>query len=628
MGLLRIDQLFHFQKGALQSSKCVPGLYNFITASSDWKTHNEYTHDCEALIFAAAASGSLGRTHYVNGKFLSSDLCFIITPKDPINTPINLQFYQLIFNELQSDIVKNTKAGTSKEAIGLTSFGRYRLPYFNIKEQEVIKNKILDLKKISTILNIELIHQLSLGKNIRQQFLQDAVQGKLVNQNQNDEPAAELLRKIKAEKAQLIKDGKLKKEKELPKLSHDEMPFDIPKNWIWCRLGEILLEIKYGTSQSCNYDINQNTAVLRIPNVSNGVIDIDDLKYTNLSTKEKADLSLKENDLLIIRSNGSRDIVGKTALVDKRFVDYAFAGYLIRLRFNDQLIDPQYLLFITQSGYFRKLIESPLRTTVGINNINTTEISNLAISLPPIADQHRIVQKLNQLIQTCDALEASIKQSQQQNEQILQQVLREALTKKAKQEEQLIEPANVELKSDNKHKALLLAAEIIWQLNQKQTLGHIKLQKLIYLCNRTQKMNLPVNFLKWAMGPYDPELQKYIDTTLVENEWFKYDEDLSLKYQPLKRAGGHKEDFDKYFASDKNAINHLIQLFENAKSARIEIVATLFACWDELIAKKQLVNDNSLLAEFYNWSEKKKKHITEKVIDGLRWMETQGIVPN
>ena len=141
MSLMRIDDLFHFEKGSLQSSKCTEGEFDFITASSEWKTHNEYTHDCEALVFAAAASGSLGRTHYVNGKFIASDLCFIITPKNQSELPIDLKFYHMIFNEFKDDIVKNTKAGTSKEAIGLKAFGNYKLPYFNIDKQVEAKNQ-------------------------------------------------------------------------------------------------------------------------------------------------------------------------------------------------------------------------------------------------------------------------------------------------------------------------------------------------------------------------------------------------------------------------------------------------------------------------------------------------------
>ena len=191
-----------------------------------------------------------------------------------------------------------------------------------------------------------------------------------------------------------------------------------------------------------------------------------------------------------------------------------------------------------------------------------------------------------------------------------------------------MQPVNkVPVNEDEKYKVLLLAAEIIWQLNQKQTLGHVKLQKLIYLCERTQQMNLPVNFLKKAMGPYDRELQLYLDKELQQREWFSYNEDEPLKYKMLKNAGGHKAHFKKYFEKDIEAIYHLISLFEDFTSAEIEIVATLYACREAMLKNNQLVNDTALLAEFYDWSESKTKHKEDKVIKGLRWMEGHGIVP-
>ncbi|MBL7836553.1 MAG: restriction endonuclease subunit S [Bacteroidetes bacterium] len=432
---MRIDEIFNFEKGVLQSSKCVPGEYDFITASSDWKTHSEYTHDCEALIFAAAASGSLGRTHYVNGKFISSDLCFIITPKDQENLPVDLKFYHILFNELKDEIVRNTKAGTSKEAIGLGSFGKYKLPYFDIDTQIEIKNRFVNAEELKSELSSELLSQVDLVKKLRQQLLQDAIQGKLVEQNPKDEPARELLKKIKAEKEKLITEKKLKKEKELPPIKPEEIPFEIPENWVWCRLGEILTEIKYGTSQSCDYDHTKNSKVLRIPNVSTGVLDGEDLKYTNLSEKEISELALEKDDILIIRSNGSRELVGRPVLVTPEFIGFAYAGYLVRFRFDKELTNPRYLLTATTAPFFRGLIETPLRTTVGINNINTQEMSNLFIPLPPLTEQNRIVQKLDELIQYCNELEASIKQSESQNEKLIQQVLREALRKEPVEEE-------------------------------------------------------------------------------------------------------------------------------------------------------------------------------------------------
>src|SRR5690606_30119647 len=186
MSLVKIKDLFHFEKGTLQSTKATPGEFDFITAAADWKTHNEYTHDCEALIFAAAASGSLGRTHYVKGKFISSDLCFILTPKDEEKHPIDIQFYHLIFNAFKEEIVRNTKSGTSKEAIGLTVFGNYKLPYFDINKQQETKDDFLTAQTLSQSLDKELSNQLELIKNLRQAFLKDAMQGKLVEQDPND----------------------------------------------------------------------------------------------------------------------------------------------------------------------------------------------------------------------------------------------------------------------------------------------------------------------------------------------------------------------------------------------------------------------------------------------------------
>jgi type I restriction enzyme S subunit len=187
---------------------------------------------------------------------LSSDLCFILIPKDPLKFPIDLKFYHLIFQAFKDEIVRNTKAGTSKEAIGLNAFGKYELPYFDIEKQIKIKEQFVNAQESTNCLETEFSHQLSLVKQLRQAFLREAMQGKLVHQDPNDEPASVLLEKIKTEKGQLIKEKKIKKEKPLPPISEDEIPFEIPYNWVWTRLGEICNTITKGSSpkwQGVNY---------------------------------------------------------------------------------------------------------------------------------------------------------------------------------------------------------------------------------------------------------------------------------------------------------------------------------------------------------------------------------------
>lgn len=425
---MRIDEIFSFEKGILQSSKCVPGEFDFITASSDWKTHNEYTHDCEALIFAAAASGSLGRTHYVNGKFVSSDLCFIITPKDQKNIPVDLKFYHILFNELKDEIVRNTKAGTSKEAIGLANFGKYELPYFDIDTQIDIKNRFVNSEKIKSNLTTELTQQLNLVKKLRQQFLKDAVQGKLVPQNPKDEPASDLLKKLKEEKGKLIAEKKIKKEKELPPIKPEEIPFKIPENWVWCRLGEISNIVRGSSPRpkgDSRYWSKARTSYhwITIADFTPFAVNerLSDTKGFLTEAGSKQSRVVTKGDLLVACSGvGS---VGRSLQTD---IDgYIYDGLLA---IRDISIDPLKELI----RQFLKIKEDQIYSVAsGANwlNINTEILNNYVFALPPLGEQIRINKKLGELMRYCNELETSIKKSNMQNEKLLQQVLREALRK-------------------------------------------------------------------------------------------------------------------------------------------------------------------------------------------------------
>ena len=433
MSLMRIDDLFHFEKGILQSSKCTEGQFDFITASSEWKTHNEYTHDCEALVFAAAASGSLGRTHYVNGKFISSDLCFIITAKDPIKLPIDLKFYHMIFNEFKNDIVNSTKAGTSKEAIGMKAFGNYKLPYFAINKQIDTKVQFVNMQDSKVELNVELTHQLDLIKQMRQAFLREAMQGRFEFPQQPLTEALEgnglqtgqqLLTKIKAEKAQLIAEKKLKNEKELAPITEDEIPFEIPEHWSWCRLGDLSKYITSGSRDWSKFYSSDGAYFIRSGEIKSNNLIIEDAIKVNLPTKIEGKRSLVEKgDLLTTITGGN---VGKCAFIFDEIPE-AYVSQSVALT---KLID------IRLGRFIHFCFQSPigtgedLKTSVyGIGRpvLSLPQIQNLKVPLPPLHEQEQIVSKLEELMKFCDSLEQSIKESQGYNEMLLQQVLREAL---------------------------------------------------------------------------------------------------------------------------------------------------------------------------------------------------------
>ena len=431
---MKISDLFNFEKGVLQSTKCTPGEYDFITASAVWKTHNEYTHDCEALIFAAAASGSLGRTHYVNGKFVSSDLCFIVTPKDPENLPIDLKFYHLIFQAFKDEIVRNTKAGTSKEAIGLRAFSKYKLPYFDIEQQIKTKEKFVNTQQSTLRLDYELTHQLTLVKQLRQAFLREAMQGKLTavwrDQNSppkegNWEPATELLAKIKAEKVQLIKEKKIRKGKLQEAEKLEELLFDIPTNWVWCKLDDICKNITDGTHQTPTYT-KEGRMFLSAQNVKPFRFMPEKHKFVSEEAYQSYIKNRKpeKGDLLIGRVGAG---IGETAVIDQN-LDFCIYVSLGLVQPFKEYLSSDFLAYLFNSPYGYDYAKGNISSKGGsAGNFNLGRIRSFLVPLPPLSEQKRIVAKLDELMAYCDSLEESIKKSQTQNEMLLGQVLREAL---------------------------------------------------------------------------------------------------------------------------------------------------------------------------------------------------------
>ncbi|MGG8060293.1 restriction endonuclease subunit S [Klebsiella aerogenes] len=247
---------------------------------------------------------------------------------------------------------------------------------------------------------------------LKQTILQLAVMGKLVPQDPNDEPASELLKRIAQEKAQMVKDGKIKKQKPLPPISDEEKPFELPDGWEWVKLGNILHDIKYGTSQKCDYNIS-GYPVLRIPNIVKGIIDLTDIKYGALTDSELKDLTLHENDLLFIRSNGSTNIVGQSTLVQHDLKDHAYAGYIIRVRLHNKYINARYINMAMKTNLIREQIEGPIRTTSGVKNINSNELMGLLVPLPPKNEQGIIIKQIINIDTTLSNLKVSIQSAQQ-----------------------------------------------------------------------------------------------------------------------------------------------------------------------------------------------------------------------
>ena len=422
LNLIPIGKLFDLEKGSLQSSKCTEGEYTFITAAEEWKTHNEYSHECEALIFAAAASGSLGRTHYINDKFITSDLCFILTPKDSKKYPINLKFYHFVFNSLKDEIVKNTKSGTSKESINQSNLRNYEIPYFEIDKQNLWIDKLVNTKSIKEDLELELSSGQSLLKQLKQTILQEAIEGKLTEKWRVKNPdigtAKELLEQIKTEKEKLIKEKKLKASKPLAPINEDEIPFDIPSSWEWCRFGNI---VEHNAGKTLDRGRNKGLAqkYITTSNLYWGYFILDDLKEMLIDESELSKCTVQKGDLLVCEGGEA----GRSAVWENDET-ICIQNHIHRVR-PYQNINTYYLYYYLMKIFLTGEIDN-YRNGMGIKNLSGKSLSTIIIPIAPKEEQKEIVATIEKFFAICNELESEINQNKTTVENLMATVLKEA----------------------------------------------------------------------------------------------------------------------------------------------------------------------------------------------------------
>ena len=300
------------------------------------------------------------------------------------------------------------------------------------------------------------------AEQLRKSILQLAIQGKLVPQDPNDEPASVLLERIRAEKQRLIKEGKIKKDKndsvifkgddnrhyekvgsEIKDIT-DDLPFEIPDSWVWTGLGKLITIIS-GVSYDKKDVSNKGIRILRGGNVNELKISIfpDDVflpeKYYD------ADKQVRKNDVVIVASTGSKAVIGKAGFVDNDIFNTQIGAFLRIVRPLFDVIAP-YLKLIFATEYYREHIRMQSQGT-NINNVKAEYITDLRIPFPPLAEQVRIVaeiEKFEPLIAEYDKLEQqATKLDEEIYDKLKKSILQYAIQGKLVPQDPNDEPASV-----------------------------------------------------------------------------------------------------------------------------------------------------------------------------------------
>ena len=232
---------------------------------------------------------------------------------------------------------------------------------------------------------------------LRKSILQQTVQGKLTERDPADEPASELLKRIKAEKEALIKSGKIKKEKPLPAISNDEKPFDIPDTWEWVRLGSIA-DMSLGKMLDKSKNKGELQPYLRNVNVRWGEFDFSDILEMRFLDEEKERYSVQYGDLVVCEGGEP----GRCAVWAKHDTSFRIQKALHRVRFYygiDSFFAYRIFQIYASNGYFAHRFSGET-----IKHLPGVVLANIAFPLPPLSEQKRIVKRVEELLALCDEL--------------------------------------------------------------------------------------------------------------------------------------------------------------------------------------------------------------------------------
>lgn len=335
----------------------------------------------------------------------------LVAPDEGICTPELVPFDTYLIDEnyiayvLRSPhidyVINSVTYGVKMPRVGTDTMTNLLIPLPPLAEQKRIVAKIEELLPYVDCYAAayEKLEQFNakFPEDMKKSILQYAIQGKLVEQRPEEGTGEELYQQIQTEKQRLIKEGKIKKEKPLPEIAEDEIPFDIPESWKWVRWGELSQSIQYGYNAPAQE--HGRIKMVRISDIQDGKVLWNKVPYCDIKENEIPTYQLGANDILFARTGGT---VGKSYLVKDVPEEAIYAGYLIRTQYSS-LLCPDYMKHFMESQlYWNQLRSGTIATAQP--NCNGQTLSKMILPLPPLAEQKRIVAKLEEILPLCERL--------------------------------------------------------------------------------------------------------------------------------------------------------------------------------------------------------------------------------
>ncbi len=463
---------------------------------------------------------------------------------------------------------------------------------------------------------------------LRKAILQLAVMGKLVPQNSDEQPASELLKEIEVEKQRLVKEGKIKKPKPLPPVTEEEKPYTLPRGWEWVRVIDIVDVGTGSTPATTNRDYYGGDVPWYTSSATNKSFAGKPETFITEKAIKETNCKVFPSGSLIIALYGQGKTRGQISeLTIAGATNQAIAAMVF---FDSSIGVKKYLkyFFIKIYEEIRKMAEGAAQP-----NLNVRKVKETLVPLPPLSEQHRIVEKIDAIMALCDSLEQQIDANTSKQTELLSALVRAQSQGGAVEDTQRSSRSTAQVIDLATYRACI-GCYTINKLATAQYFGRTAAAKVMYLAQAHVGLELNLKPEREAAGPLDTWIYDF-ERQGQDKRWFEVNEKtlanggkkteyrcLSALSEPAAKAEalmspGQKTEFDR-----------LIYALADKKTEEVEIIATLFAVWNDFLIDGVQPTDAQIISDVReNWHERKARFTPAELGRWLDWLRRENIIP-
>lgn len=457
-------------------------------------------------------------------------------------------------------------------------------------------------------------------KQLRQTILNLAVRGKLVPQEPSNEPATSLLKKIALLRSKKLEGGypnEAEARAQLKKSRAQRVPDQLeplPIGWTWATLMQCSILVVDCKNKTAPY-AKSGIRLIRTTNVRDGQMNSIDQKYVDQRTYEEWSIRCapEPGDVLITREAPMGEVClippGETICLGQR---------MMLARLPDDLMDPRFVIYSLQDPRLMDRVQDkPIGATV--QHLRVGGVETLLMPVPPLEEQHRIVAKLDELMTLCDQLEASLTTGEAARSQLLDALLHEALA-----------PAAA---ASSKHPRAAVSGYVVSRLASKRNFGRTAHMKHLYLAESRLGLKLGGRYMRQAAGPLDTGIYA-LEKQAEAADWYTHCVETlpsgkeKVSYVPGKALKALAEEGVAVLGPLREEMDRLIDLMGGLTTEQVEIIATLFAAWNDALLDGHTPDDNWIVKEVReHWHASKQRFAPAELQKWLGWMRQNDVIP-